>query len=147
MKIPLLCVFILLISCNNEKKEDIFFSNDLYQEVLKYQQNNPIPTKSLFKLFIYEITFSKQKDTLVTITVSPTGVRSINSFGIYNDKNMKPTYVIDSQSVGEKFVKYYKKDSIKYYILEETPPHVDIIYPVYRYKIQRDKLVLIDSLK
>lgn len=139
--------FVFLISCNKEKKKDLFFSDNLYREVLKYQEKNLIPNKSLYRLFIYEISFSKQKDTLLTITVSPIGVRSINSFGIYKNEKIKSSYVIDSQYLGGRFVKDYKKDSIKSYILEGNPPHIDVIYPVYKYKVQGDRLILIDSLR
>ncbi|WP_153395226.1 hypothetical protein [Chryseobacterium vaccae] len=149
MKINLLYLFVfgLLISCNNAKKEDVFFNDNLYNEILNYQKKNPIPNKSLYKLFIYEVSFSKTRDTLLTITVSPTGIRSKNSYGIYRDKVTKPSYIIDSQNLSNRFMKIYKKDSIKSYILEGTPPHIDIIYPVYKYKIEGDKLIFIDSLK
>lgn len=148
MRIVLSFLFIsfLLLSCNKEKKEN-FFNDSLYRELLNYQKKNPIPNKDLYKLFIYEINFYKKKDTLLTITVSPTGIISKNSFGIYKNKVLKPSYIIDDQNIGKRFVKIYKKDSVESYILEGNPPHIDKIYPVYKYKIQRDKLILIDSLR
>ncbi|WP_347217585.1 hypothetical protein [Chryseobacterium sp.] len=150
MKIILiyLFAFVVLISCNKkEEKQDAFFSDNLSHEVLKYQKKNPIPNKELYGMFIYEISFLKQKDTLLTITVSPTGIRSKDSYGIYKNKITLPSYVIDSQNIGKKFIKVYKKDSLESYILEGRPPHIDLIYPIYKYKIHRDKLILIDSLR
>ncbi len=139
--------FVFLISCDKEKKKGLFFSDNLYREVLRYQEKNLIPKKDLYKLFIYEISFSKQKDTLLNITVSPIGIRSKNSFGIYKNKLIKSSYVIDSQNIGRRFVREYKKESIKSYTLEGNPPHIDIIYPVYKYKVRGDTLILIDSLR
>lgn len=148
MRITLLCLsFFLLINCSKEKKENLFFNGNLYNEIINYQKKNPIPDKNLYKLFIYEISFSKQEDTLLAITVSPTGVRSKNSFGIYKNETIKPSYVIDSQNIGKKLVNIYKKDSIESYTLEGTPPHIDVIYPVYKYKVKKDKLIFIDSLR
>ncbi|MBW3523736.1 hypothetical protein [Chryseobacterium sp. NKUCC03_KSP] len=149
MKIlPYLFTFVLLISCTESKKEKDFFNKNLRTELLKYQNINPIPNENLYKLFIYEISFSKTKDTLLTITVSPTGIRSKNGYGIYKDKIIKPSYVIDSQNLGNRFVENYKKDSIELYTFEGTPPpHIDVIYPVYRYKLKGDKLIFIDSLR
>lgn len=147
MRVVILFLFILFWSCNKEKKEDFFFNDNLYRELLNYQKKNPIPNNDLYKLFIYEINFSKKKDTLLTITVSPTGIISKNSFGIYKNKILKPSYVIDKQNIGKRFVKIYKKDDVESYILEGAPPHIDKIYPVYKYKILRDKLILLDSLR
>ncbi|ALR31284.1 hypothetical protein ATE47_12455 [Chryseobacterium sp. IHB B 17019] len=148
MKIISLCLFafVLLISCNKEKKQ-VFFKDNLYNEILKYQKKNPIPNKGLYKLFLYEISFLKNKDSLLTITVSPTGIRSKNSYGIYKDEALKSSYVIDSENIGNKFIKLYKKDRIDPYILEGRPPHIDVIYPTYKYKIKGDKLFFIDSIR
>ncbi|MCP1301611.1 hypothetical protein NK356_20755 [Chryseobacterium sp. S0630] len=147
MRVVILFLFILFLSCNKEKKEDFFFNDNLYREVLNYQKKNPIPNNDLYKLFIYEINFSKKKDTLLTITVSPTGIISKNSFGIYKNKILKPSYIIDNKNFGKRFVKTYKKEGVESYILNEIPPHIDKIYPVYKYKIKRDKLILLDSLR
>ncbi|KFF01815.1 hypothetical protein [Chryseobacterium luteum] len=148
MKNLIISFFIIsLISCDKEKKEQFFFSQNLYTEILKYQQENPIPNNKLNSLSIYDISFSKNQDTLITITISPQGIQYKNCFGIYESNILKPTYVIDSQKLGRKFIKIYKKDSIDNYILKGTPPHSDVIYPFYKYKVQGDKLILIDSLR
>ncbi|WP_312769894.1 hypothetical protein [Epilithonimonas sp.] len=148
MKIFLITVvFILLISCKKEKIDSSFFQDSLYSEILKYQKKNPIPKDNLYKLFIYEIAFSHPKDTLLTITVSSIGVESKNSFGIYKNRVLKPSYLIDSQNLSKRFVNNYIKDNIESYIFEGEPPNIDLIYPVYKYKVQRNKLILIDSAR
>ena len=148
MKISLITIFfVLLISCKGEKERGLFFNDSLYSAVQNYQKNNPIPEGNLYKLFIYQVTFSQQKDTLVSITVNPTGIVSKNSYGIYEDKIIKPTYVIDNNHIGNKFVIKYRKDNIESYILEGNPPNIDLIYPIYKYKIRKGNLILIDSLR
>jgi len=120
----------------------------LYREILKYQENNPIPNTNLNLLSIYKVSFSFEKDTLLTISLSPTGITDKNnSYGIYKDKILQRTYVMDSQKVSKNFIKMYKKDSVEYYILKGTPPHTDNMYPVYMYKVRGDKLILLDSIK
>ncbi|MDQ0780365.1 hypothetical protein [Chryseobacterium sp. W4I1] len=141
-----LIFLLLLINCKKENKNS-FFNENLTREILRYQKKNQIPTKSLYKLFIYEISFSKQKDTILTITVNPTGIQSKNSYGIYKNKTLKPSYVIDNQGLGKKFIKLYKRDNIENYILKGLPPNIDVIYPVYKYNVKDDKLILIDSLR
>jgi len=149
MRIVILISCISLLSCNscNKENEEDFFNDNLYRELLNYQRKNPIPNKDLYKLFIYEVNFSKKKDTLLSITISPTGVISKNSYGIYKNKILKPSYINDNKNFGKRFVKTYKKEGVESYILNEIPPHIDKIYPVYKYKIQRDKLILLDSLR
>ena len=136
----------LLINCKKENKNS-FFSKNLEREILRYQKDHAIPQKSLYKLFIYEIFFSRKNDTILTITVSPTGIRSNNGYGIYKNEILKPLYIIDNEKLGKKFIKLYKKTDMEDYNLRGLPPHIDIIYPVYKYKVKGDKLILFDSLK
>lgn len=141
---------ILMISCRKEnKKIEPFLKTDLYSELIKYQDENPIPIskRNLNKYSIYEMSFFKNKDTLLSITVSTLGIKTNNSFGIYKDKNLKPSYLIDSLNYGKNFINKYRKDSLDSFVPKGRPPNNDLIYPIYKYLVKGNKLYFLGSQK
>lgn len=144
----LIYCFFVFISCKDKYENDI--NNSLNIELLKYQKKNHIPKNvhsSISRYFIYEVSFYKKKDTFMTIQLNTFGIRDNNAFGIYETKILKPTFIVDSNKYGQRFIKNYKNDNLKKYVPKITPPIIDIIYPVYKYKINGENLILIDSLR
>lgn len=142
----------LYTSCQNKESN---INQQLYNVLVDYQTKNPLPTKEnsskTFYLisknlkYVYEASF--YKDGSLYITLNPIGVNiEEKSYGIYQDHTLKPTYVIDDDKVGKKFIiKYIKKDLDKFTM--NKVPVIDVIYPTYIYKIKGDRLILSDSIR
>lgn len=164
--IPYLITF--LVSCSNRNKlpadecNKFRINTSLYEELLTYQKQNPIPTfkkgdKNLPPLpqeslkYIYEITFLKEKDSTITITLRPdgvyfNGVEGVNKvYGVYEDSCIKPTYVIDNYQIGEKFIESVKTKDLENYIYNNSN-NVDIIYSLYIYNLVENKLVFKEKI-
>jgi hypothetical protein len=167
MKKIVLIFAIILTSCNNVVKssdDNKFFQLDseLYNRILEYQKKYPIPQKiktnknelppveNLF-LYIYEVTFIKDDlDTIVSITVSPSGISNyydnqntqIQVNGIYKDKYLKETYIRDPLKLGKKIIKEYlvnESEIQKFYF--DNDMNIDLIYDTYLYRFKDGKLV------
>jgi hypothetical protein len=157
VKILLLISFFVLFSCKKTQNTNIDLNDNLYKILLNYQKKNPLPSKentnktsflvSKNLKYVYEVYFFKEKDSSLYVTLNPSGANfEEESYGIYQDELLKPTYIIDSIRIGNKFVKNYKKEGLSNYILKNAPI-IDVIYPTYIYKIKGNKLILSDSIR
>lgn len=159
MRFTTLLIFLTIMSCNkNINKTGI--SEDLYNEIIKYQKENPINKESENFLgknhFVYQVTIlpsqyanPEDKHNSVFITMSVFGVRNEvkkNLYGIYKDENLQKTIIYDEANLIEKFVKEKKKENIENYIVK-NPPIIDLIYPVRIYNIESGKLKFITEIK
>lgn len=147
----------MFFSCKKTEKTNEDLNDNLYKIIVNYQENNPFPTKentntTSFSIsknlkYVYEVCFFKGKDSSLYITLNPSGINlEEKTYGIYQDKFLKPTYIIDGSRIGNKFVKNYKQNNLNSYILKDAPI-IDVIYPTYIYKIQGNKLILSDSIR
>lgn len=151
-----MCFF--LFGCKKENKNESGLSDNLYNIVLDYQKKNPIPSDEEIKKstpfinpkkanYIYEVIFDvQQKDTLIYITLEQGVKQAYNPFGIYSDSNLKPTYIIDTNKVGKKIIKEYKKKDLENFTFKDFVIN-DAMHPEYIYKIKGEKLILSDSVR
>lgn len=158
MKSLLIITMFFLISCvQQENKSGI--RDELYQEILKYQKENPIDKSDSDFLgemhFIYEVEILppqysnlEDKNYSVYITMSVFGIRNHLKkplYGVYEDKILQKTIIYDEANLINNFVKEKKRENIEKYIIE-NPPIIDIIYPVKMYNIVNGKLLFVNEM-
>lgn len=144
----LFLLIILSFSCSKEDK----LKNNLNQVLISYQEKYPIPltTKDIVKRkYVYVASFTIQKnDTILFITRSSSGIiENIKGYGIYEDKYLKPSIIIDEKKLGDKFIlKKINNKLSSYYWNDESFP--ERYPPIYKYKIEGKKLsfVSIDTI-
>jgi hypothetical protein len=135
------------ISCYNNDSLD----NQFKKVIIDYQNKYPIPTgkvKTGKYIFIYSVNFKKNgNDTILEIKRTSSGIDSIISKrsgdgGIYEDKELKPTLIIDNYKLGTKFIlkKNIKIDK-KYYNCSEI--FNEGFTPIHTYKISNKNIELI----
>jgi len=158
MKYFTLLLFLILASCNKDINQT-GIREDLYNEIIKYQKENPINKKSENFLgknhFVYQVTLlpsqyanSEDRHNSVFITLSVFGVGNEvkkNCFGIFENENLQKTIIYDEANLINKFVKEKKKTNLENYIVK-NPPIIDIIFPVKMYNIENGKLKFISEL-
>lgn len=149
---------LILISCQKEDNNS-GLRNDLYKEIIKYQQENPIDKDAEDflgkKHFLYQVTIlppqfanPEDKKTSIYITLSVFGVGNNlkkNCFGIYENETLQRTIIYDEANLIDKFVKEKKKKNLENYIVKNAPI-IDIIFPVKMYNIENGKLKFISEL-
>lgn len=147
-----------LFSCKKESKNESGLKNNLYNVLVEYQKKNPIPSNEEIRKkapfinpenakYIYEVIFDvQQKDTLLHITLVSGVKGTYNPFGVYKDVHLMPTYVIDADKIGLKFITEYKKKDLDKFTFKDFVIN-DAMYPEYIYKIKGQKLVLSDSVR
>lgn len=105
-KVLILLLFLIVcFSCEKKENLDITFK----KEILKYQKAFPLPEKtdSLFPFYIVKFR-KKQNDTLFNIyRAQAFSSMQYNEYGIFEDEKLKPTIIIDFDSLGRKLIKDY----------------------------------------
>jgi len=145
--ILLVIILWFFISCNNNESLDYQFK----KVIIDYQNKYPIPNgkeKTGKYIFIYSVKFKKNgNDTILEIKRTSSGIDSIISKrsgdgGIYEDKELKPTLIIDNDKLGTKFIlkKNIKIDK-KYYNRSEI--FNEGFTPIHTYKISNKNIELI----
>jgi len=172
MKSSIIILFLLLISCKDDKTsttsiKDVELSSELYSKVLEYQTKHPIPKPINYDkskpppvetsfIYIYEAKFTQENDEIILgITLYPIGINDyydsknikVQVNGIYKDDNLKPTYVNDPHKLGRGFVKQYlnSQDVQKFYYHRDII--MDAMYDIILYKVQDGKLIFYKVLK
>ncbi|KFF11347.1 hypothetical protein IW15_16525 [Chryseobacterium soli] len=158
-KMILLIGGVFLFNCQKKHKNESGLNDNLYIVLLDYQKKNPIPSDDEIKKkrifinpkdakYVFEVIIDKnEKDTLLSVTLESRGVKRENSsYGIYSDKNLKPTYIIDENKIGKNFIKEYKQRNLDTFTFKDLVID-DTMYPVYFYKAARNKLILYDSMR
>jgi hypothetical protein len=147
-------IFLLLLTCCKNYNNDL--DKNLYDAILKYQEDYPIPKLSHSEegqtIYLYKVYFFKEKkDTIIVLQRSPAGLSKLDKgYGIYQDDSLNPTFIYDDNNLGTKFIKNKINDTEKnkkfYWLIGATPS--ERFPPVYKYKIQNKelKLVKIDTI-
>ena len=130
----------LFSSCGND------LSKELKAEIIKYQENIPLPKNSEIKeknKFLYVIKFEKKgNDTLFKLIRCPNLSKYDKVIGIYEDNSLKPLAIIDPNKLGEKFLYTPINVDVSSYI-NLGPRFKEDYPPLYRYKIKNKKIRLI----
>ena len=145
--ILLIIILSFLISCNNNESLD----NQFKKVIIDYQNKYPVPAgkeKTGKDIFIYSVNFKKNgNDTIFEIKRTSSGIDSIISKrsgdgGIYEDKELLPTLIIDNDKLGTKYIfkKNIKIDK-KYYNRSES--FNEGFTPIHTYKISNKNIELI----
>lgn len=173
MKSSIIILFLLLISCNDNKKnttsiENIEIRSELYNKILEYQTKYPIPKPIDYDkskpppvetsfIYVYEAKFTQENnETVLGITLYPIGINDyynsknlkVQVNGIYKDDILKPTYINDPYKLGTGFVKQYltnNQEIDKFYYHRDII--MDAMYDIYLYKIKDGKLIFYKVLK
>lgn len=171
MKISVVVLLIFILeSCNSNDsltklkcKNSTGIDNSLYNILLIYQRENPIPITGKYDTrlppppetafrYVYEVQFKKEKDTIVTITLRPDGIsfnekNQINSiFGIYEDTCLKPTYFFDNMNLGREFILKSKRNGLDNYEYDNSSI-IDDIYDIYIYKVEKNNFLLLEKIR
>ncbi|WES99324.1 hypothetical protein P2W68_06830 [Chryseobacterium arthrosphaerae] len=138
-------IFILFTSCE-EKKNNTDLNDNLYNVLIDYQKKNPFKDAPENSIYVYEVYF--YQDSTLSVSLSPIGVNleEKNPYGIYKDKNLKATYIIDNTRIGKNLVKKYIQRDLDKFVVKDFVIN-DAMYPEYIYKIKGKELVLIDSIR
>lgn len=141
--------FILLsfiFSCQQESKNESGLNDNLYTVLIEYQKKNPFKETPENSIYVYEVYF--YQDSTLSVTISPIGVNreEKNLYGIYKDKTLKATYIIDNNRIGKNLVKKYFQKDLEKFTQKEFIIN-DAIYPEYIYKINGKNLILKDSVR
>ena len=164
-------LLILLNSCiqknsslNEKAYENLTGINDsLYNLILSYQKINPIPPIEKYDTnlppppqtkfrYIYEVQFKREKDTVVIITLRPDGVSLLHnnlqtkSYGVYQDRYLKPTYFICDSCFSRNFIKTYKTKGLDSFLYDNTS-NIDFFYSGYVYKVTGEGIVFKEKIK
>lgn len=165
----LLILLTICISCKEPNKIEIHhkrasLDSELYAAIQAYQMKIKIPkveskeispgVKSIESalIYVYEIKFNiENKDTIVSLTLNSGGINSYYDshipmndkiYGVYQDENLKPTYVNDPQQIGKHFIKEYREDIDAIEKFKQKRDFInDAIYDVYLYKVRGRKLI------
>ncbi|MEC3876689.1 hypothetical protein [Chryseobacterium salviniae] len=142
--ITLASFLFLIISCEEKSKTDL--NDNLYNVLIDYQKKFPLKEIPEHSKYVYEVYF--YQDSTVSISLSPIGVNleEKKPYGIYKDKNLKATYVIDDNKLGKNLIKNYIQKDLDKYIMKNFVIN-DAIYPEYIFKIKGKKLVFSDSIR
>ncbi|WP_419869782.1 hypothetical protein [Chryseobacterium sp. CT-SW4] len=141
----LVFIFFSLTSCR-KKKNNTDLNDDLYNVIIDYQKKNPFKEAPENSMYVYEVYF--YQDSTLSVTLSPIGVNleEKNPYGIYKDKTLKATYIIDNSRIGKNLVKKYIQRDLDKFVVKDFVIN-DAMYPEYIYKIKGKELVLIDSIR
>lgn len=138
-------ILIVVIFFGCSQKENL--NHDFKSVLINYQNKFPIPkleNKGKKRIYIYSAYFWKNKnDTLLVITRSSSGIMpNSKGLGIYEDRELKPTFIVDEDSLGTQFI-LNKIVDIKdnFYWREKKFP--ESFPPVYTYKVKNTKLELV----
>ncbi|KIC01641.1 hypothetical protein OA88_12970 [Flavobacterium sp. JRM] len=139
--------FLFLFACENKENLDTKFRN----LIINYQKQYPIPTEKQRKfkpIYLYSVKFKKKlNDTIIEITRTSSGIDSVISKrsgdgAIYEDKELKPTLIMDNDKLGNRFVlKKINKIDKKYY--NRSDIFDEGFTPIHTYKITGEKIELI----
>ncbi|WP_162073052.1 hypothetical protein [Chryseobacterium fistulae] len=131
-----------LLNCKNESG----LQDNLYKIVLDYQKKNTFKETPKNSMYVYEVYF--YQDSTVSVSLSPIGVNleEKNLYGIYKDRTLKATYIIDDNRIGKNLVKKYIQRDLDKFVAKDFVIN-DAMYPEYIYKIKGKELVLIDSIR
>jgi hypothetical protein len=141
-------VYIILISLSFfgcSKNDEL--SPNLRVVLLNYQKKFPFPTDNKSKskcIFVYSAYFwKKNQDTLLVLTRSSSGILpNLKGFGIYRDDNLKPTFILDENKLGDRFIlKKINQEKEEFYWLEKS--FKEGFPPLYTYSIKNKELKLI----
>ncbi|MBK9486839.1 MAG: hypothetical protein IPO01_17155 [Chitinophagaceae bacterium] len=116
------------IKSKNDCTNNSGISDSLYNAILFYQTQNPIPiydekkdgvppsSESLLK-YIYEVQFIKERDTVAIITLKLNGVRyqknmTDSIYGVFEDSCLKATYLIDNEALSKNFYNTIQREKI-----------------------------------
>lgn len=149
---------LILFSCQ-EKENRLGINKDLYEEILKYQKENPIDKNSEKLLgknhFIYQVVIlppeysnPEDKNYSLFITLSAFGVGKEvkkNCYGVFEDEFLQKTIIYDEANFIDRFVEEKKRDNLEKYIVKDSPI-IDIIYPVKMYNIVNGKINFINEM-
>jgi len=149
---------LFLFSCAKQENTS-GINNDLYQEIIRYQKENPIDKSDSQFLsdehFIYEVVIlppqysnNEDKNYSLYISMSVFGIRNQSKkslFGVYENEILQKTVIYDEANLIDNFVKLKKRTNIEKYIIE-NPAIIDIIYPVRMYNIVDGKLLFINEM-
>ena len=102
-------VFLLLLSCCKNYNNNL--DKNLYDAILKYQEDYPIPKVNhngvSQSIYLYKVYFYKEKkDTIILLQRSPAGLSKLDKgYGIYQDDTLYPTFIYDDNNLSAKFIK------------------------------------------
>jgi len=99
----LIIVFFTIIACS--KKQDNLEKN-FKETLIEYQEKFPIPSNSNKGQYVYLVAFKIiNKDTMFILSRSSSGlIKGYRGYGIFEDKNLKPTYIYDEKNYSKNFV-------------------------------------------
>ncbi len=154
-----LIILFSLNSCSKSVENETGISEILYQEIIKYQKENPIDKNDENflgeKHFIYQVTFlppqyanPEDDNYSVFITMSVFGVGSKinnNCYGVFEDKNLQRTIIYDEANIIDQLVKKKKKTNLEKFIVKNSPI-IDIIYPVKTFNFVNEKLNFVGEI-
>ena len=140
-----LIILVLLFCLGCSKQVDL--NKNLKNILIDYQNKFPIPNKSTSnkkKIYIYSAYFwQNKKDTLVVITRSSMGiVPNTKGFGIYQDSELKPTFIIDENNLSKRFI-LKKINDVESSLYWHKKSFSENFPPLYTYLIKKEKLKLI----
>jgi hypothetical protein len=139
--------FLFFFACENKENLDIKFRN----LIIDYQKQYPIPTgkqRKVEPIYLYSVKFKKKlNDTIIEITRISSGIDSVISKrsgdgAIYEDKELKPTLIMDNDKLGNRFIlKKINKIDKKYY--NRSDIFDEGFTPIYTYKVRNKNIQLI----
>ncbi len=144
LKSILIVIFSFFISCSNNEILD----SHLKKVIIDYQNKYPIPVGKEKYIFIYSVNFKKNgNDTILEIKRTSSGIDSIISKrsgdgGIYEDKELKPTLIIDNDKLGNKFI-LKKNTRIDNKFYNRSKIFNEGFTPIHTYKISDKNIELI----
>jgi len=138
---------------NIELKNYSGLKDELYSKILNYQKEYPIPVlnerDSERFLPIYLVYFHSEKsDTFVRIIRSSGGVsfpKEFRLFGIYNDSNLYPTVIWDTENLlSARFLDTIKTDTLSLlkFLPAEDKDYEEAFPPIFTYKVLDNSLIL-----
>lgn len=139
---------LFFISCKQNEEN---FNENLKTIILDYQKKYPIPNikkkdPSDNSIYLYGIIFfKKENDTLIELRRTSSGIdSSFNGYGIYKDKELWQTVIIDNDSLSKDLIyNRLKNDSLSRYFRNDKEDYSEGFPPIYTYSITNKKIKLI----
>ncbi|WP_298303783.1 hypothetical protein [Flavobacterium sp.] len=140
-KTILIIASFIIISCSKKKDNlEKYFKESL----IEYQTKYPIPPNSKKGQYVYFALFKKNgNDTTFVISRSSAGlIKDFKGYGIFEDKNLKPTFIYDDKHYSKNFV-YDTILNQNTKIFFENKSGRESYPPNFTYLVRKEKLYLL----
>ncbi len=151
--ITLLITSVLCSSCFKSTENTSGLKDNVYQELLKYQKENPAieeqengsnKNHQIYQAILLPPKYANPDEhefsLFITLSVLPESITEKKYYGIYKDKNLKETVIVDEANNFKALVNTIKTDNFEKFRPKNSSSR-NRIYPVKMFNIKGNQLI------